>query len=56
MWESLRGAALGARRSRSIKMGSPTDWHLGPSAIRNAPRTLQLWQGGLAGWTSQAAD
>lgn len=51
-----QGAALGAHRSRSIKMGSPTDWHLGVQRNSHALRTLQLWPGGLAaGWTSQAS-
>jgi hypothetical protein len=53
----VSGAALGAHRSRSIKMGSPTDWHLGSSAIRTQANVATLGgQGGLAGWTSQAAD
>lgn len=53
----VSGAALGAHRSRSIKMGSPTDWHLGSSAIRTKTHAATLeGQGGLEGWTSQASD
>ena len=53
----VSGAALGARRSRSFKMGSPTDWHLGVQRNSQRLRTLQRRQGGLAaGWTSQASD
>lgn len=40
-----QGAALGTHRSRSIKMGSPTDWHLGSSAIRTTAHAATLADG-----------
>lgn len=45
----VSGAALGAHRSRSIKMGSPTDWHLGSSAIRNAAHAAATLAGRVGG-------
>lgn len=54
MWESLRGGARSTSQSQH-QDGQPHGLAFGVQRNSHALHTLRLWQGGPAGWTSQAS-
>lgn len=55
MWESLRGGARSTSQSQH-QDGQPHGLAFGVQRNSHALHTLQLWQGGPTGWTSQTSD